>query len=569
MQWFMNLSTRAKLFAAIMPLLGFLIIVILTAFAALERVRAAQGAATDIMEFRSNLNSQRSLLFSSMLLPPGKEQQQRLDEIPQYVRANDEVMARLGAVHYADPRLAQILRDIINFRAEYGQTRDKELIPLIQKGSYEEASVLLLGTQGDRYAKMRDLGKDFTSGLIAQAQTRHENARWVFIVLGVAGVLLTLLVIFGLSRLLADPLRQLAVVADEFAQGSVDREISIRDRRDEVGVLAEAFRRMSRSLNDFAKRARQIAGGDLTVKITAQSESDLLGKSFAGMADSLRTLMQQLLDAANVLGASVAEIRASSAQLASGAAETAAAVSQTTATVEEVKQTSRLASEKARLVAESAQEAADVSLTGKRSVAGTIEGMGRIHKQMESVAESILNLSAQSQSIGEIIATVEDLAGQSKLLAVNASIEAAKAGEEGKGFAVVAQEVKSLAEQSRQATNRVRGILTDIQKATSSAVLATEQAGKDVAAGVTLSRDAGNSLDSLADRISKATQAAAQIAATSQQQFVGMDQVALAMENIKTASTQTAESTRQAEETGQKMHELGLKLKELLARFKV
>jgi methyl-accepting chemotaxis protein len=108
----------------------------------------------------------------------------------------------------------------------------------------------------------------------------------------------------------------------------------------------------------------------------------------------------------------------------------------------------------------------------------SIEGMKKIQTQMESIAESVVKLSEQSQAIGEIIASVNDLAEQSNLLAVNAAIEAAKAGEQGKGFAVVAQEVKSLAEQSKQATSQVRTIFNDIQKATTAAVLATEQGAR-------------------------------------------------------------------------------------------
>jgi methyl-accepting chemotaxis protein len=239
---------------------------------------------------------------------------------------------------------------------------------------------------------------------------------------------------------------------------------------------------------------------------------------------------------------------ASTTQLAASAAETAAAVTETTATVEEVKQTAQVSSQKAKFVADEAQQSAEIARSGKLAVDQTIEGMGDIRQQMGAVAESILSLSAQGQAIGEIIATVDDLAAQSKLLAVNAAIEAAKAGEEGKGFAVVAQEVRSLAEQSKAATLQVRAILTDIQKATSSAVLATEQGSKTVEIGVRQSTSSGESIRALAESIAGAAQASTQIAATSQQQFVGMDQVAMAAHQL---------------------HQLGQKLKELVARFKV
>src|SRR5262249_21707647 len=151
---------------------------------------------------------------------------------------------------------------------------------------------------------------------------------------------------------------------------------------------------------------------------------------------------------------------------AASAGETATAVGETTTTVEEVRQTAQVASQKARLVADSSQKAAQISQGGRKSTEDVIAGMVRIRQQMQAMAESMVRLSEQGQAIGQIIATVEDLAAQSNLLAVNAAIEAAKSGEHGKGFSVVAQEVKSLAEQSRQATNQVRTILSEIQKAT-------------------------------------------------------------------------------------------------------
>ncbi len=287
----------------------------------------------------------------------------------------------------------------------------------------------------------------------------------------------------------------------------------------------------------------------------------------AGLAIGLlltRSITRQLREAISQLSSSSAEIVATTTQVASGAAETATAVGETTTTVAEVKQTAEVASQKARYVSEAAQKAAQVSQTGRASVEAAIEGMQRIRGLMESVGESIVRLSEQSGAIGEIIATVNDVAEQSNLLAVNAAIEAAKAGEHGKGFAVVAHEVKSLAQQSRQATAQVRAILNDIQKATSTAVMATEQGSKGVAAGVKQSTESGEAIRTLADSIAEAAQAATQIAASSQQQLVGMDQVALAMENINQASAQNLAGTKQAETAAQDLQVLAQKLTRLV-----
>ena len=371
---------------------------------------------------------------------------------------------------------------------------------------------------------------------------------------------------FFITRNISTPLQRMSDAAQQIALGDLAVKVSYDARRDEVGALSQAFTRMIGSLQYMARAAEQIAAGDLTVDVKAKSDRDVLGTAFSTMKEGLRGLTGKIKESVNVLATSANEIMATTTQVAACAAETATAVSETTATVEEVKQTVQLSNQKAKYVSESAQKAAQVSQSGKKSVEESIEVMNRIRGQMESIAESIVRLSEQSQAIGEIIATVNDLAEQSNLLAVNAAIEAAKAGEQGKGFSVVAQEVKSLAEQSKQATAQVRTILSDIQKATSAAVMATEQGSKAVEAGVKQSAQVGESVQKLTESIAEAAQAASQIAASNQQMMAGMDQVALAMENIKQASAQNVASTKQTETAAQSMHELGQKLKEQVAQ---
>jgi methyl-accepting chemotaxis protein len=373
-----------------------------------------------------------------------------------------------------------------------------------------------------------------------------------------------------ITRNIARPLGELAGGAELIAAGDLSMQLKISaTRADEVGELLRAFDAMVRSLRGMAAMAASIAAGDIRSKITPHSERDILGNAFAAMVQNLRSTTQEINEGVNVLVSAAAEILASTTQVAAGSAETATAVSQTTSTVEEVKQTAQLTAEKAKLVADNAQAAVQISQSGRQSVQQSIDAMQRIQNQMETIGESIVRLSEQGQTIGEIIATVNDLAEQSNLLAVNATIEAAKAGEQGKGFAVVAQEVKSLAAQSKLATAQVRNILGDIQKATSATVLTAEQGGREVAAGDKLSAQLGDAIRGLGDSVDAAARAATQIAASSKQQLIGMDQVALAMQNIREASAQNVASTKQTEVAAQNLHQLGLRLKQLVERYQV
>ncbi len=333
-------------------------------------------------------------------------------------------------------------------------------------------------------------------------------------------------------------------------------------------------------VKDYPLTLRHASGRTMDVIYNASLYADGSGKMqgvFAAARDiterkrmegDLRRILEEVQESVNVLAPAAGEILTTTTQVASSATESATAVSETTATVEEVKQTAQVSNQKAQYVADIAQKAVQSSQGGKRSVEESIELMSRIREQMESIAESIVRLSEQGQAIGEIIATVNDLAEQSNLLAVNAAIEAARAGEQGKGFNVVAQEVRSLAEQSKLATGQIRAILMDIQKATNSAVMATEQGSKAVEAGVKQSTAAGEAIRLLADSIMEAAQASTQIAASSRQQVVGMDQIVQAMENIKQASEQNVTGTKQTETVAQNLHELGQKLKQLVEQYK-
>jgi methyl-accepting chemotaxis protein len=175
----------------------------------------------------------------------------------------------------------------------------------------------------------------------------------------------------------------------------------------------------------------------------------------------------------------------------------------------------------------------------------------------------------QTQQIGDIIATVNEIAAQSNMLALNASIEAARAGEHGKGFAVVAMEVRNLAEQSRQATAQVKAILSEIQKATNSTVMATEEGTKGVERGVQLSTQARTAIEQLAEVINESAQIATQVVAGGRQQQTGVEQIAVAMQSINQATVQSLASTRQAEKSAQNLNDLARKMNETVSQYRL
>ena len=285
--------------------------------------------------------------------------------------------------------------------------------------------------------------------------------------------------------------------------------------------------------------------------------------------EQLQRVLIQVREAASNLDSASREILAATSQQASGAGEQAAAISQASSTIDEVRMISEQSTQRAQGVAEMAQRTAEVSRAGEHAVMETITGMEEVKQKVETIATNILALSEQTQAIGEIIATVNEIATQSNMLALNAAVEAARAGEAGKGFAVVAGEVRSLAEQSRAATVQVKELLSQIQRGVNAAVMATEEGMKGVDAGMKLSGEAGLAIQRLAEGVAGSAQAAAQIAAAAGQQVAGMEQIALAMQNINQVTAQGLASTQQSERAAEELNGLAGKLRQVVEQYRL
>ena len=347
---------------------------------------------------------------------------------------------------------------------------------------------------------------------------------------------------------------------DLLDKGYVDWEI--RETAQKGMITGEGWR--------LAKGGRQFYGQVvLTAKKNEAGEVVGLVKTVTDeterkiLADKVLEQRKELLEVAKRLSANTDQVNQTAASLSSATEQSVSAVTETTATAEEVAQAADQMSGKAKGVSEDAKGVVNISKQGQAATDATIKGMARIREQMESIADCMVQLSNQSKLIGDIIATVDDLAQQSNLLAVNASIEAAKAGEQGKGFAVVAQEVRNLSQQSKTATAHVRSILNDIVKATSAATMATEQGGKAVEIGHQQATEAGTVIKSLSENIEKSAQAAMLIEISSQQQVVGMKQMVDAMESLKEAGQQNLQSARVLDDASKELSILGRRISEL------
>jgi methyl-accepting chemotaxis protein len=364
------------------------------------------------------------------------------------------------------------------------------------------------------------------------------------------------------------PLRIAAQYIERISVGDLPPKITASYQGD-FNEIIKNLNHMLDLLSEMAEAVNQVATGDLTVGVTPRSEKDALGNAVAQMLGNLRQLAGQMKEATDNISKASNNISTATAEQAATVTEQASSVAETTTAVEEVRQTAKQSVERVQLVSEMASNTLKLTESGLDAMKKTEDGMSNLKDQVRHIAETILNLSEQTLQIGEIISTVNDIADQSNLLALNAAMEAARVGEAGRGFAVLAGEVRNLAEQSRQATTQVTSILSEIQKAANAAVLVTEQGTKSAETGVELAQSTGNSIRLIREHTQQVVSASEQIAASARQQLGGMDQITRAMESINQGATQTQKGMQQVDHAAQNLNELGNQLTSLVQQYKI
>lgn len=543
MKWYRNLSIIGKIYF----LFGLIAILLIAAFAySYDDFRDIQtnqstiryknyNALIEISKLSDEINLLRIDILTSLSKPDNSDSE-LLNNVKYKIGVLKVIAIKLSNLLDHKAEYQETINDL-HMALEFYEKEELKNIELLANNDSREAVSLIesRGAEGLIYINSltNKLKLDAQQELKQLLDDNNEKLSKLILSLLVIVTLFTLITLysgFQSHKSIGEPINRLAKTAQKVSSGDLDIEIKELDRKDEIGLLHKAF-------HDMVKSFRE-----LTMNITESS---------------------------NNINASANQILTSTSELTLSAKKTADAIGDTTDSVNETKKAAIHSNQKTLEVSEHSQASATISEKGRTASRETIDGINRIGKEMDSIGNNIIRLSEQSKAIGEIISTVNDIAEQSNLLAVNAAIEAARAGEQGKGFVIVAQEIKNLADQSKQATSQIKNILNEIQNSINASVLSAEQGSKSVEAGIKLAGLSGESIEELSQSIKLAAEASKQIEATSQEQEINIDQIASAMENIKEASDHNVYTTVQLDSSAKALQEISSTLRGLLEHFKV
>jgi methyl-accepting chemotaxis protein len=499
-----------------------------------------------------------------------------------------------------------IAKDLLNKRAEVYQTVLDTADPAAAKDLLETKGQALtfqaldildgkIGDDGLRENGMDDkLSDKLDAGSLKIIQDMDAIQSIVITFLCII-VVFSLIIAFVTAHLITAPLNRAIVIAKRIAAGDRDCKI-VYTSNDETGELLKSLDTMQNSIklndsklksaelstrdlfdkivktaNQYSAHASKVAKGNLTdtLAIDGSEEMHQLGKDLNLMTNSLGTITKQITDAAHNMAGTLEEVKQAVEMQSTGATEQAASINEITASLSEIEQSSNQTMEKARNLGLIAERTREKGETGLQAVEQSILGMKTVREKVQSIAVNILELSRQTQQVGEITQVVSTLAQQSKMLALNASIEAAKAGEAGKGFAVVAAEVKNLAEQSEHSLTQVQKILEDIRHATDKAVMVTEEGTKQVDSGTQLVEQTVEIIRGLSQVIHETSVATQQIEAAVRQEGVGIEQITAGMNEINQVTSTFVSSVSQTTEAMKHLSSITANLKDYIGVYKI
>jgi methyl-accepting chemotaxis protein len=424
----------------------------------------------------------------------------------------------------------------------------------------------------------------------------QQNEIVVSLIVGIIGIIVSLVLGISISRSITHPMAKLVQAAKGIAVGDLNQQLNIQSK-DEIGSLAAAFGDMIDYLKAIAGVVNKMSRNDLTESVTPKSNQDILGNAIKEMISNLRTTIQQLTDNATNLTTASSQLASSASQagqatgqisttiqqvakgisqqtesisrtassteqmgraiegVARGAQDQAGSITKAASITTEISNAIQKVSTGAQTSAQGASQAAETARSGARIVEETIQGMQSIKTKVGLSAEKVAEMGRRSNEIGAIVETIDDIASQTNLLALNAAIEAARAGEHGKGFAVVADEVRKLAERSSTATKEIGNLIRGIQQTISEAVSAMDEGAKEVENGVMRTNQSEQALSSIMQAAETVKQQIEQIAGAAQAISNSSNELVSAMDSVSAVVEENTAATEEMSASSSEVNE--------------
>jgi methyl-accepting chemotaxis protein len=378
---------------------------------------------------------------------------------------------------------------------------------------------------------------------------------------------------------LVETLKTLIHTMQELTQNILDGDLS---KRGDAAKFDGGYRHIVQNLNrtldaminpvkEGAAVLSEMATNDFSARVTGTYHGDhrIIIESINHLGESVSSMIARVNAAVSATASASSEISSSTEEMAAGAHEQTQQAAEVASAVEQMTKTILETTKHASSAAETARRAGVTAASGGSVVKETISGMNRIAEVVMQSAATAAALGKSSDQIGEIIQVIDDIADQTNLLALNAAIEAARAGEQGRGFAVVADEVRKLAERTTKATKEIAQMIKQIQKDTLGAVDAMEQGKKEVDAGKSLANKADRSLSEIIDGATKVVDTVTQVAAASEEQSSASEQISKNIEAIASVTQQSAAGAHQIARAAEDLNRLTENLQQLTSMFKI
>lgn len=441
---------------------------------------------------------------------------------------------------------------------------DQQMLGLVDQGKIAEALQLLYGESRDKYYKSNETlvslnkyNKEAADKVVVANQKAYESARNTAIIVLVVAVLVGL----GLAIFIAKDISKRVALVAETALRVAEGDLTVEDlhvkTKDEIGDMARAFNQMLENLRTIV---REINSTSQSVAATSE-EMSATAEEATGATTNVANAIQQVAKGSTEQSKGITEtvqvmeqVASSIEQIAAGAQDQSREAMKTTNLVNDMVAKIDDMAEGIQIVKQVSDQNGVVAENGGRDVQKTVSGMLNVKKAVFESAQRIQDLGEQSNKIGEIIQVIDDIAEQTNLLALNAAIEAARAGEHGKGFAVVADEVRKLAERSGKATKEIAELITSVQRGTKVAVESMEVGTKEVEAGVEIAQQAGDSLKEIVqgvsaagDKVNSIVQLISDIMASSQGVDKAINNMAAVTEENTAASEEISTAVQQVD----------------------